>query len=161
MANVWISQLCVDNLLREIEKFSPLETGGSFFGYVGDNGDVVITDLIHAGPKAKRRRYSFEPDQVFQHAEMARLFELNGGRTSYLGDWHSHPLSSPELSLRDERTLLKVACSADAQCPHPIMMVIGYFPEQWTINCVRFKHGKKMIWPFFSCHYETLNVIFD
>ena len=111
MANIWISQAHIDEIITDIEEYVPLETGGAFFGYVAADGDYVITDLISAGDAAKRSRYSFEPDQDYQLAAMARLYETSSASTTYLGDWHSHPVSSPALSRKDEKTLLKVALS--------------------------------------------------
>lgn len=161
MANIWISQQFIDEIITDIEKYAPLETGGIFFGYCADNGDVVVTDLIDAGADAKRSGYSFEPEQEYQLAEIERLFILSNGKTTYLGDWHSHPDSSPVLSRKDEITLLKIALSTEARCPAPIMVVVGSQPEKWSFNCVKFIHGKKKMWPFYSCHYETLRLIID
>lgn len=150
----------MSEILTDIEEYVPLETGGSFFGYVAGD-DVVVTELIHAGPQAKRTSFCFSPDQEYQLSEMKRLFQLSDGTTFYLGDWHSHPSSSPILSRRDEKTLLKVACSKDALCPHPVMMVFGSCPEKWTIECVRFTKGRRFIWPLYSCNYEKLKIIVD
>lgn len=161
MANIWISQCFINEIINEIEVYSPLETGGAFFGYIAENGDVVVTDLISAGPGAKRRKYSFEPDQEYQLTEIERLFILSNGKTTYLGDWHSHPTNSPVLSRKDEKTLLNIALSAEARCPHPIMVVVGSHPEKWSFNCVMFKHGKRQIWPFYSCHYGALSLCID
>lgn len=161
MNKVWISRSYLSAIISEIEDYAPLETGGAFFGYIAENKDIVITDLIHAGPKAKRSRYSFLPDQEFQINEMAHLFEQSHCKTTYLGDWHSHPTTSPALSWKDERTLLKIALSDEAQCKKPLMMVIGSLPEKWNINCVQFQSGKKKIWPFFSCEYRCLRIEVD
>lgn len=161
MAKVWISQNHIDRMIAEIEVFAPLETGGAFFGYISLENNVVITDLIDAGVGAKRGRYSFEPEQDYQLAEMERLYRLSNGKTTYLGDWHSHPANAPALSRRDERTLLKIASSEQAKCPAPVMMIIGSHPEKWLVNCVRFVKGRKRIWPFYSCEYESLEVMVD
>lgn len=161
MANIWISQAYIDEIIADIETFAPFETGGAFFGYVASDGDVVVTDLISAGDSAKRNRYSFEPEQDYQLTQMERLFELSNGKTTYLGDWHSHPVSSPALSRRDERTLLNVALSGEAQCPNPVMMIIGFHPEKWSVNCVKFVAGRKRIWPFYACEYEPLTLNID
>ena len=95
MAKVWISQKLIDDMLADVEEYFPLETGGSFFGYTSDSNDVVITHLIDAGPRAKRTKFSFEPDQGFQLPEMELLFYKHKGSVRYLGDWHSHPCSFP------------------------------------------------------------------
>ena len=161
MVNAWISQKLVDEMLAEIEKFSPLETGGSFFGYHSKISDTVITHLIPAGPNAKHNRYSFEPDQKFQLKLMEELYFEGNAPISYLGDWHSHPNNFPSLSRRDEKTLLNIALSDSAQCQHPIMMIFGSCPEKWTINTVKFTEGKRYFWPLYKCNYEKMTLIVD
>ena len=46
MPNVWIRQSLLEQMLSDVEFYSPLETGGSFFGYAAANNDVVITHLV-------------------------------------------------------------------------------------------------------------------
>jgi integrative and conjugative element protein (TIGR02256 family) len=161
VANIWIKQKLIDEILADIEDYSPLETGGAFFGYHSKSSDVVITHLIPAGPNAKHKRYSFEPDQEFQLKLMEELYYEKNASVSYLGDWHSHPTNVSNLSRRDERTLLNIALSASAQCQHPIMMIFGSCPEKWTINTVKFTEGKRYFWPLYKCNYETMTLIVD
>lgn len=159
MKKVWIPRILLSEMTDEIERYAPLETGGSFFGYHSDDNDIVITHRIEAGPFAKRTIRSFEPDQTYQLRTMEKLFYESGKSLSYLGDWHSHPSSSAQLSLRDRRTLGKIAKSPDAKCPQPIMMVFGLYPKKWDINCVQFKDKKQYFFVFSSCEYEILEII--
>ena len=161
MPNVWIRQSLLEQMISEVEFYSPLETGGSFFGYAAANNDVVITHLVAAGPNAKRTPNSFEPDQTYQLSEMEKLFYEKDSKLSYIGDWHSHPNNSPALSRKDEKTLLNIALVKESQCPYPIMLIIGFYPDRTDINCVRFLSGRKLIWPFGFCKYEHLNLIVD
>lgn len=148
-------------MIVEVESFFPQETGGSFFGYTATNNDVVITHLVAAGPNAKRTQYSFEPDQTYQLKEMEKLFYEQDSKLSYIGDWHSHPNNSAALSRKDEKTLLNIALAKESQCSYPIMLIIGFYPDQTDINCVRFVSGRKLIWPFGFCKYEQLNLTVD
>jgi len=161
MEKVWISQGLMDAIIVEIESYAPLETGGSFFGYYAENDDIVITQLIDAGPKAKHKKFSFEPDQDFQLSEMEKIYFENDGLLSYLGDWHSHPVSSSFLSRRDEKTLLNIALSESAKCNKPLMIVFGALPTKWTANVVRFSEGIRYFGPFYKCKYESLILIVD
>jgi integrative and conjugative element protein (TIGR02256 family) len=161
MANVWIAQGLIDEILLEVERFFPLETGGAFFGYYSKKNDVVITHLIPAGPRAKHKKYSFEPDQSFQLEMMAELYFKHNAAIGYLGDWHSHPKHTANLSRRDEKTLLNIALSNTSKCPYPIMLIVGSLPKEWTVNCIRFVEGKHQIWPFYSCNYVPLKLKID
>lgn len=159
MKKVWIPQILLSEMTDEIGRYVPLETGGSFFGYHSDDNEIVITQLIKAGPFAKRTICSFEPDQNYQLQTMEELFYESNKSLSYLGDWHSHPSSSSELSSRDRRTLATIAKAPEARCSQPIMMVFGSYPEKWTVKCVRFKNYSRYMLIFDSCEYETLQLI--
>ncbi|EII3114138.1 MULTISPECIES: Mov34/MPN/PAD-1 family protein [Vibrio harveyi group] len=151
----------MDTIITEIVSYAPLETGGAFFGYQAENNDIVITHLISSGPKAKHKKFSFEPDQEYQLSQMEIIYYENEGRLSYLGDWHSHPVSSPLLSRRDEKTLLNIAFSESAKCSRPLMIIFGSLPEKWSVNAVRFSEGMKYFGPFYKCKYESLLLVVD
>lgn len=161
MSRIWISQEFIDTIITEIESYFPLETGGALFGYQTENGDIVVTHLISAGSNAIHKKLSFEPDQEYQLAQMEIIYYESKGVLTYLGDWHSHPVSSPLLSRRDEKTLLNIAYSESAKCSKPIMIIFGAFPEKWSINAVRFTEGVNYFGPFYKCKHEQLVLIFD
>ncbi len=158
LPKLWLSSAYFQNIIDQAESFGDSEVGGVFMGYYADNDDVVVTDLIDHGDNAFHSRSTFIPDQDYQLKEIARLYEESNGNITYLGDWHSHPSCSPSLSYRDKRTLNKVANSAEAKTPNPIMLIVGSEPEKWTINCVQYKAGKNLVWPFFRCEVALLDV---
>ncbi|RUO69583.1 hypothetical protein CWI78_06575 [Idiomarina ramblicola] len=79
----------------------------------------------------------------------------------YLGDWHSHPTSSPQLSWKDKRTLSRIANTPESNCINPLMVIFGSYPEPWNINCVQYKRASRRLLLFDSCEYEQLNLIVD
>lgn len=119
----------------EAERHYPFESGGTFMGYIHDNCTVVEA-LIPPGPKAKRSRYGFAPDQAWQLAEIARCYERSGRRTTYLGDWHSHPnAGSGELSAKDRGVLRRIIETTDARCPNPLMAIFWGAPaSSWSLS---------------------------
>lgn len=124
----------------ESERWSPKETGGVLMGYWSDR-DVVLTDIIGPGPKAVHRRYSFTPDSKWQENEIARIYEESGRVITYLGDWHSHPYGTQELSIKDLVTLLRVAIHKPARAPKPIMGILHNNP-QWELSVRRVAFSK-------------------
>lgn len=102
----------------------PLETGGILVGTW--SGDCArVTNVVGPGPSANHERRSFEPDQAWQVAEVARLWRISGGQAAYLGDWHTHPDGRPRLSRVDRATAKIIAASAKALCPPPILAVVA------------------------------------
>ncbi|MBU1057620.1 MAG: Mov34/MPN/PAD-1 family protein [Proteobacteria bacterium] len=93
MKQAWILSGVLDQIRNEAESKTPLETGGLLLGYwSADNNNVVITDMVGPGPLAKHRKFTYKPDYSFHQQEMKRIFNENGGMSTYLGDWHSHPI---------------------------------------------------------------------
>jgi len=154
---LWISSAIYKQMIDEAEKLAPHETGGVFMGYRAENDDIVVTDLIDSGEGAKHKYYKFSPDQDYQLRKIADIYKKSGGTITYIGDWHTHPNSDPELSWIDKRTLTKIALTKESQNTHPIMMVLGGKPEKWTLNSVQFISGEFQIWPFFRCKYNRVS----
>lgn len=145
-------------MIDEANNHFPFETGGVFMGYQAANTDIVVSELIAAGPLAKHRRFSFEPDHEYQLEQIANIHKLSSGDIIYLGDWHTHPVSRPVLSLIDKSTLTRIALTESSQNQHPLMSILGGKPEKWTLNSVQFTSGQLRPWIFSECNYRKLDV---
>jgi integrative and conjugative element protein (TIGR02256 family) len=93
-------------------------------GYVVDQ-DIIVRAQIEGGPKAIRERSRFVPDGEWQQERLEEIYASSGRITTYLGDWHSHPLGRPRPSGRDKRTARDVAGSRAARTPHPVTLIVG------------------------------------
>jgi len=156
---IWISKKIYQTLLYEAGEFVNFETGGVFMGYYAKNKDVVVTYLIDAGPNTIHKKSRFTPDQNYQLERIASIYKETNGAITYLGDWHTHPNGKAELSLLDKRTLTKIAYTPESKNQTPIMMILGKYPEKWTLKAVKFLSGKLLLWPFLKCQYEDLDIV--
>jgi len=120
---------------EEAERHYPLESGGTFMGYIHKDY-AVVEALIPPGPRAERTHYGFAPDHEWQLTEIARCYEQSGRRVTYLGDWHSHPdAGSGELSSKDRVVLRRIIQTDDARCPNPIMAILWGSPASlWSLE---------------------------
>ena len=129
-------------IYREMEMLAnesfPYETGGMWMGYLADNGEVVVQKLIGPGSAAKHGPYHFEPDSIYQQTHLEQYFLQSGGRTTYLGDWHTHPLRTTNLSSTDKPTLANLAATPSSQIAHPVMAVLAGAQENWELGAVQF-----------------------
>lgn len=118
---------------KEASCHYPLESGGTFMGYIHD-GVVVIDSHIGAGPFARRQRFSFTPDQEWQLEQIAVHYEQSGRRSTYVGDWHSHPgASSGQLSTKDCGVLKRIMSTPAARCTQPVMAILWGGPSDWEL----------------------------
>lgn len=125
VVTAWISASCLAYLVQEGKCTVPNETGGILMGYWPSESSVVITHVIGPGPNARRTRYSFHPDVEFHDREIERIYGESGRISTYLGDWHTHPQGGNGTSQRDRKTLLNIACAAEARAPKPIMAILS------------------------------------
>ena len=127
---VWINRSVCERILIETKRFFPTETGGVLIGYWGNHNEVVITDMIDAGPTAIHEEMSFIPDHEYQLRKIEALYFATERTERYLGDWHSHPNAEPYLSEKDKATLKKIAAYKEARLQKPLMLVIGTNPPE-------------------------------
>lgn len=128
-----ISSEILAECCHEASSHYPLESGGTFMGYV-HNGVVVVDGHVGAGPIARRQRFSFTPDQEWQLEQIALHYEQSGRRSTYVGDWHSHPgASSGHLSAKDCGVLKRIMSTPAARCAQPIMAILWGGPRDWEL----------------------------
>lgn len=127
---VWLPRTLGDALESIAHAWAPLEVGGILLGYRNASA-WVLTHVVGPGPGAHHGRFGFTPDDAFHREAATRIFKDTDGISRYLGDWHTHPGSGARLSSIDKRTLRRIARSREAQCPVPLMMVLGYGDPTW------------------------------
>lgn len=124
-------------MAEEAEEHYPNETGGIVLGH--RNGfDIVVRNVIDAGPGAVRTTTGMRPDHEYQVRAIQEAFEASEGDVTYLGDWHSHPDGTAAVSDRDRRTLRNIARERDAFCPEPALLILAsmedgvWLPVAWS-----------------------------
>lgn len=124
---------------KDSSKYAPLETGGVLLGY-RSGSSAVVTDLIHGGPKALRTRAEFRPDGEWQAQKIAERYAESGYVTTYLGDWHSHPVGRVGPSSRDLSTAEKISTTRDAGTVEPLMLILAASTEgSWQTGAFIFR----------------------
>lgn len=142
---IWISEIPLKRMHQLAQSRFPLETGGMLIGYVGDNGEAVVKNIIGPGPKAHHGRFRFVPDGEYQQAALEKIFLETEGRETYLGDWHTHPKGENSLSYFDKITLAKIAHEPASGTAYPIMAILGDGNPIWKLGVVRFLLARGMI----------------
>jgi integrative and conjugative element protein (TIGR02256 family) len=95
--------------------------------------EVVITEVIGAGPRALHQRYAFSPDADYQEKEIASVYHGSGRVHTYLGDWHSHPHATARLSARDRQTMYRIGRHAEARTECPLIAILAGGPP-WVLE---------------------------
>lgn len=145
-SHAWLVVDALEDMLDEAAGRAPLETGGVLLGYVSPRGEpehVVVEAVLGPGPRARHSKTQFEPDSRWQEGEIAQRYELSGRITTYLGDWHTHPMGPPLPSRRDRQTARAIAQKKSARMPRPLMLILGFDPEDgWSFVVYRWHRGR-------------------
>ena len=155
MTSLWINEAASQYMIFEADRAFPLETGGVLVGYIADSGEPVVFDIVGPGPKATHRKKRFLPDHAWQCRRLDTLFEQSSGTWVYLGDWHTHPNGSSQLSWLDRRTLQNIAKHHQAEIPHPLMMIGSGFTMNWSWD--GYQHRGKSLFGIMA-QYKKLNI---
>lgn len=92
------------DLLALLKEAAPAETGGLLVGFVSfKTRTVYVTRALPAPPDSAGSTGEFVRGVEGVPEELARIAERTGGVLHYVGDWHSHPGGSPNLSRTDKK----------------------------------------------------------
>ena len=100
------------------------ERGGILMGQVSEDfGTVLVTHVTVPGPYDRGTRTTFYRDGVWAQRLAEREFVASGGRTVYLGEWHTHPAARARPSSRD-RTMIREQFEANTLCTPYLLLVV-------------------------------------
>lgn len=78
------------------------EAGGVLIGrWIIDTEDVVIDSVTVPGPADRAGRYHFHRAREHHQAALDKAWQLSGGSSCWLGEWHTHPERKPHPSRTD------------------------------------------------------------
>ncbi len=137
---------------KEAVKHSPYETGGIFIGcYDKTLHTAKVTQLLfnqqNKGSVAKFYRNGNTLTKLLE-----RIWKTSREKEYYIGEWHSHPNSSPSPSVIDVDNMINIAKTQREQCRTPILCVLGYEMEDYKRDIVLFVYpnGKNAVKLYFS-----------
>ncbi len=125
----------------QAREHAPRECGGMLLGWE-TGGQIVVSELVPAGPNAVHARSSFIGDGEWQQGELERIYRASGRRVTFLGDWHSHPRGSRRPSGRDQDTARAVAQADGGRTPEPVTLILCRGTRGWRAHPYRQRDGR-------------------
>jgi integrative and conjugative element protein (TIGR02256 family) len=113
----------------ETAKQYPNECGGIFVGrVVGDEATIEKTMTLK---KYRSTPVLFKRIAHLFNRWLTQIFKESNGETIYLGEWHSHPDSSPNPSSTDFKAMKSIATRAQIRIKTPLLLIVGYRPPNF------------------------------
>lgn len=158
MTLLWFSNKDLELVVKEANKWYPLETGGLLLGYKADNGEIVVTNVTVSGPEAIHRETQFVPDYSYDQSAVEKIFNSTNGVSNYLGDWHTHPNGNGCLSRCDKRAMRTVSKSQGAFLPSPVMGILFGGNSGWRLNMHGLSKEHNRWLPSYRYNFYSLQV---
>ena len=102
-----------------------IETGGVLAGYKDEKGNLYVTHASGPGPNGTRSAVEFSKDIPFTQQFLDSLYAGSGGKTHYIGEWHSHPNSNNKPSSTDIKSLTEISYQKDYLTDMPVMIILS------------------------------------
>ena len=102
------------------------ETGGTLVGHYSRDLRVARVQRVlgvRVGGQQGPSSFYRPPDSI--DGQLAEIYKESGGRTYYLGEWHSHPHAHPRPSSTDLNTIVGLARSRSVATDTPFLIVVG------------------------------------
>ena len=128
---------------KEMLLHHPYETGGILIGKYDENLRLATVYLATASTKDSKhhsttfRRGTNGIMEAIKHAQMHLSPELH-----YVGEWHSHPNSSPTASYIDLNQMQIFAKRSQLGIRTPLLLIVGGSPPKklsWSFRLHRYK----------------------
>ncbi|WP_031553078.1 ThiF family adenylyltransferase [Parvularcula oceani] len=139
------AQALIDAILkRDARRLGAgVETGGLLFGAIDEVANTVWIDQAFGPPPDSDQSPSgFVCGTEGVHELAAKVVDDSGGRTSFVGMWHSHPVSAGSPSETDMAAMIKTLALADAAPRFSVMGIVGHAASQPDLRCFVFSRAE-------------------
>lgn len=147
-AGVSIEKVALEFMQGLVAKNTQIETGGVLAGLWDEAMNFHIGHASEPGPKAICTATKFEKDVAFCQQWLDELTKSSGGKTVYLGEWHSHPCRNNKPSNTDIKSLTDISYQKEYLTDQPLMII---FSKEGQPRCTIHPVGKL----FYEASFST------
>jgi integrative and conjugative element protein (TIGR02256 family) len=113
--------------------FGPhVETGGILLGQIDDASQAIwVTSAIGPPPDSQRASSHIKLGIAGTAEFLAAVERRSGGRSRFIGMWHTHPRAEPFESEVDRQAMADLLADADHPVHRVLLVVLGGSAEHW------------------------------
>jgi integrative and conjugative element protein (TIGR02256 family) len=123
------------SIVAEVKANPHTETGGILIGRI-EGRRAIVSRATGPGPNAIKTVTRFERDVDFAQNEL-NIEVSSRSANSYIGEWHSHLVASPEPSGRDVLSMQGIAAAANYATDSPVMIICGFDQKEGKIGEIK------------------------
>lgn len=114
-------------------KYHPAEYGGILVGKYSDDLKTCFIEETIVPTKHKSSRYSFERGKEGLFQKLTEYYHQNP-QLIYVGEWHTHPDSTPVPSITDKKAMIKIAADEDVKISSPVLIILGVTKTIYSVG---------------------------
>ena len=120
-----------------------LTPGGLLFGAVDEVANTIWIDQAFGPPPDSDQSPSgFVCGTEGVHQIAAKVTDYSGGRTSFVGMWHSHPVSAGSPSETDIAAMIETLALAETAPRYSVMAIVGHAASAPDLRCHVFSRAE-------------------
>ncbi len=121
-----ISTETITQIKELSSKHYPKEFGGVLLGsYLSDNHTLLITQILETSEyKNSQTMFTRESEKLNQ--KIKDIHQKTDGNVVYVGEWHTHPNSSPDYSQTDFLAMKSIANDNQIMTKNPILLINSF-----------------------------------
>ena len=128
-----LSETVVSKLILVGRKHYPKEYGGILVGRYSDDSKACIVEDTILPQNHKSSRYAFERGKEGLAKKLSELYDQTP-RLIYIGEWHTHPDSTPVPSTTDKQAMLQIANDDGVAITSPVLLILGLSQASYTMG---------------------------
>lgn len=102
------------------------EAGGVLIGKQVENEDHYILSAVTTPTKHdKHTRFSFTRSILSSQPFINKKWQESNGTENYLGEWHTHPETSPIPSETDKALIRQIVSDESSPFPKVLLVIVG------------------------------------
>lgn len=135
-----------EELIRQLYglglKYYPAEYGGILVGKYSNDLKICFIEETIVPKKNRSSRYSFERGKEGLSQKLTKYYNQNP-QLIYVGEWHTHPDSTPTPSVTDNQAMKEIAECDGVKITSPILLILGITRSKCTVGAY-IQHQKRL-----------------
>jgi integrative and conjugative element protein (TIGR02256 family) len=138
--HIYISNETLAKIKFELLKHYPKEFGGVFVGFKKVGLTVIEDILIPDDFENGKTVFVRHPGTLNDRLES--IFKETNGKTTYIGEWHSHPNAAATPSSTDEKAMKEIAENIKIGNLNPVLMIVKLTEDVFEPNFFLYNNKK-------------------
>lgn len=121
----------------------PLEFGGILTAIKGERQDIIIDFKVPTKYEQTTTGFTRHVDDL--NVYLGDIYSHSDGKIEYIGEWHTHPYSTPDFSPKDFKSMDEIAKDENSKNNSPLLIILGMKKTTFTYKIYKYHNGELIL----------------